>query len=557
MNRVSKVEKNIGFTNDLSQKYTQQSKEEDKKIISTINKIVSPISISLALAYYEVGYKMIDEFFESYEKEFLEYMIEIQKTDISVDKMKWIDKLPTERITPTRKMYLIMSKMYELSTSDENDELFDDISQFIGKLMKKSYNSTFRFYKNNSVLDYQEYSDYIRKRIKDESHGNLCNHLVFIWLYRMCFDDLNREKTLAISLHHIEIIYLRYLAAIESELGEEDFKIEMSGIVQKYYDSYIKKRKVPMVFQNLKDEVLSNSEIRTNRGRESMFDVAKALTHSELTKSFGAMIGWMRTHGVEPEYIIHDSDLDEKKMEIMAKYLSSDIETETEVRLLFPVIILLDSLIEEFVKTKKLYLENDSLKIKRDNFEKKMKYEETIVSKNREIENLKKEIELLKTNNKQLEKENKILNKENKNLSISLEEKVKDIENLENMIFTKEKQIEHSMNHTSEDLKSKQFEITPELIKELNVKKGVIIGGDYSLHHKLKEFLSEFNFVAPEDLNQFDLKSLKQLDTIYIYTNYLSHALYKKVIPYARKNNKRVIYLAGLNVEMIIEKIIE
>lgn len=555
------IMKNLNNKNDLSLENILNSNVYEDEDLEDIRQIINEIgfsyeSLSLALGNYEVNYKAIDEFFDLHEEKLVKHMINMAGTKNDVDKIGSIERLPIEKITATRKIYIIITNLYRLSdVQNDGDEV--ETVFFIEKLIKKSFNSTYRFYKNNNVLDYEEYIQYIAKRTSNKD--NLYNHIVLIWLYKTGFYDEKREKELVISLQRAEFLYIRCMSNLQSEIiKDRDYNQVISDNSKYYYETFVKKRKISEVFNALKDKAINELDKNNIKRDEMIRKYNEAMCNSELTKTLGLIVGWMKAHGVEADLLIKDTPQDMEKLEILIKYLDKDIKSQSELKLLFPIFALVDKFIDEYKKTKKQYLENDSLKVKKEIWENNLKHEELILSKDKEIERLKKELATLSSDKKALEKEHKKLTKEFKGLQISLSEKEEDIKSLEKIVFTKETQINNSINNiSSEKYKEKEIEITSEILEELKNKKGVIIGGDYSLHNKLKEILCEFYFVAPEDINQFDLKSLKQLDTIHIYTDYLSHALYKKVIPYARKNNKKVIYLVGANVNMIIKKILD
>lgn len=555
------IMKNLNNKNDLSLENIFNSNVCEDEDLEDIRQIINEIgfsyeSLSLALGNYEVNYKAIDEFFDLHEEKLVKHMINMAGTKNDVDKIGSIERLPIEKITATRKIYIIITNLYRLSdVQNDGDEV--ETVFFIEKLIKKSFNSTYRFYKNNNVLDYEEYIRYIAKRTSNKD--NLYNHIVLIWLYKTGFYDEKREKELVISLQRAEFLYIRCMSNLQSEIiKDRDYNRVISDNSKYYYETFVKKRKISEVFNALKDKAINELDKNNIKRDEMIRKYNEAMCNSELTKTLGLIVGWMKAHGVEVDLLIKDTPQDMEKLEILIKYLDKDIKSQSELKLLFPIFALVDKFIDEHKKTKKQYLENDSLKVKKEIWENNLKHEELILSKDKEIERLKKDLATLNSDKKALEKEHKKLTKEFKGLQISLSEKEEDIKSLEKIVFTKETQINNSINNiNSEKYKEKEIEITSEILEELKNRKGVIIGGDYSLHNKLKEILCEFYFVAPEDINQFNLKSLKQLDTIHIYTDYLSHALYKKVIPYARKNNKKVVYLVGANVNMIIKKILD
>ena len=93
--------------------------------------------------------------------------------------------------------------------------------------------------------------------------------------------------------------------------------------------------------------------------------------------------------------------------------------------------------------------------------------------------------------------------------------------------------------------------INEEKIESLS-DKGIFIGGHDNLQSKLKERLPNFTFISTDQMN-FDAKILDNYDKIYIYTGYLSHALYYKVVE--NINDQELIYIEHTNTDKILEKI--
>jgi len=95
-----------------------------------------------------------------------------------------------------------------------------------------------------------------------------------------------------------------------------------------------------------------------------------------------------------------------------------------------------------------------------------------------------------------------------------------------------------------------------EIIKEEKIDslsdKGIFIGGHDSLQTKLKERLLNFTFISTEQMN-FDVKILSSYEKIYIYTGYLSHALYYKVVENIK--DQELVYINHTNIDKILEKI--
>jgi hypothetical protein len=64
--------------------------------------------------------------------------------------------------------------------------------------------------------------------------------------------------------------------------------------------------------------------------------------------------------------------------------------------------------------------------------------------------------------------------------------------------------------------------------------------------------LPNFSFINSEN---FDIKVLDNIDIVFFFPNFLSHALYYKVINEVRKRNIKVGYISKLNKELALEEI--
>ncbi|SNX54163.1 hypothetical protein [Thermoanaerobacterium sp. RBIITD] len=82
--------------------------------------------------------------------------------------------------------------------------------------------------------------------------------------------------------------------------------------------------------------------------------------------------------------------------------------------------------------------------------------------------------------------------------------------------------------------------------------KGLIVGGYEMWQKELKKSLPNFTFINSEN---FDIKVLDNIDIVFFFPNFLSHALYYKVINEVRKRNIKVGYISKLNKELALEEI--
>jgi hypothetical protein len=84
--------------------------------------------------------------------------------------------------------------------------------------------------------------------------------------------------------------------------------------------------------------------------------------------------------------------------------------------------------------------------------------------------------------------------------------------------------------------------------------KGIIIGGHENWHNRMKQLLPDtWRFVHPDD--NIDTQAIFWADIIFFYVNYLSHAVFTKIYPEAKKNNIPIGYLKRINYQDCLEDI--
>lgn len=153
-----------------------------------------------------------------------------------------------------------------------------------------------------------------------------------------------------------------------------------------------------------------------------------------------------------------------------------------------------------------------------------------------------------------------------------LQSKNEKISNLQEQFEQKDKELSRLKNEVSElnqnqaelnSLREFMFnmdhkqEYSPEKIDVSRLKKvkGLILGGHPKWQDKMKGLLPDFTFIAPEALN-FDVNILKNIDIIFIYTDYLNHAIYYRLMPEAQKLNIKIQYLAAnTNTDIVLQEI--
>ncbi len=91
-------------------------------------------------------------------------------------------------------------------------------------------------------------------------------------------------------------------------------------------------------------------------------------------------------------------------------------------------------------------------------------------------------------------------------------------------------------------------------LEALKQYKAVVVGGHERWQSRMKELLPSFTFIHPDKLN-FDKKILDGVEGVFIYANYLSHAMYYRVVSAVEGTGVKLTYLNQQNEEKALEMI--
>lgn len=179
-----------------------------------------------------------------------------------------------------------------------------------------------------------------------------------------------------------------------------------------------------------------------------------------------------------------------------------------------------------------------------------------------EMERRDDEIAKLKSENNKLKNKISELSQTLADYKKSLEDKyLQEIKMLNKTIEELKMQLneEHQKDNELNVLRELMFsmdtkEVYSDLIEEVDLSsiKGLIVGGYEMWQKELKKSLPNFSFVNSEN---FDVRILDNIDIVFFFPNFLSHALYYKVINEVRKRNIKVGYISKLNKELVLEEI--
>lgn len=155
--------------------------------------------------------------------------------------------------------------------------------------------------------------------------------------------------------------------------------------------------------------------------------------------------------------------------------------------------------------------------------------------------NINMQVALLKRDKNKLVDEISIKEKENERLRKEIEQLKQgknELDSLREFIFNLDKQEEYREENIDYD--------------KLKNSKGLIIGGHNKWQDRMKELLPNYIFIHPDNMN-FDIRLLDSIDNIFVYTNYLNHGLYYKII--SNSDGKNIYYINNSNEDIVLKEI--
>lgn len=385
-------------------------------------------------------------------------------------------------------------------------------------LIKKSYRYSYIFVENNTVIDLNKFTKSFLKKYKgviDENANSIENHVIIV-----IFLALNSGK---------EIIKDDYLNGFIDLLNQRwehynkdnQYRIDISKVNDEDKEKIkLVKSAIYKKYGAIKtfDDVFTNGIFEENK-----LDVASFLFDYENLSSVSIFQNIKFT----------DKDIDEiLYLYILKNKQPIDNEIVDDATKFLISHMYIKYLIKSYKQVKEMYFENNK---------------ETIFIELEELEkslnNTTKKLFLEKRKSSELQNQNELLEKEIIRLKKELDEEKKnkaELIGLREFVFSLDKQEEFV-----------EEEINLENLKQY---KSVVIGGHEKWQQKMKELLPNFIFIHPDNLN-FDVRILNGVEIIFIYVNYLNHAIYYKVMNAIEGKNIKVIYLNQQNENKVLQVI--
>lgn len=169
-----------------------------------------------------------------------------------------------------------------------------------------------------------------------------------------------------------------------------------------------------------------------------------------------------------------------------------------------------------------------------------------------ELECCEEKAKSLEDENNALRRSNDILVSENSKLKKDYKESIekenillkREVQKLKNVIANLEREKDELKTLTDSFFEIDYVSLSSDININIPNVKGVIAGGHQIWHSKLKEVLPDSFVFIEGDYEQFDERILANKDFVFIYTKYMSHGFYYKLIDKCKRSNIRFYYIS-------------
>lgn len=381
------------------------------------------------------------------------------------------------------------------------------------KLIQKGYRWTYEYVKSRFSIDVDEYLKAFTKKY----HGAVDDKGIGIELHFciLLFLSLNMQKKVVENGSHQRFINLLY-TRLQHSTGDE---------------------KIRMSYDRLKPEDIE----RVQKLKQKLFkEYGKIRNFDELLdKHFDGTKRDMYTFLFDFEHlssvsIFQDVKFTERDIdEILCLYTivreDAELDVDEALQFLIPGLYI-KYLLKAYKQVKEMYFRNnkETMFIELEGTEK-------------ELQRTKEKLESTQRGLLEAEKIHGLLEKENLRLKAELAEAQRnkaELNSLREFLFSLDQKEEYQAEEIDFD--------------ELKKYKAIVIGGHERWQQRMKEYLPNFIFIHPDQLN-FDIRLLDGIDTVFVYPNYLNHAMYYKLMGAIEGKNIKIIYINQQNEELVLK----
>lgn len=501
---------------------------------------------------------LIDEIYNKNDKEY--YKI-YRKSDFFNDIVKNIFTMET--VHSMNKLIGIIEKSYQVK----------DYS-IIEKLIKMVHPSIINFVKTSNVVDIDKFSQkYLQEKINILTELELFTILVCIfYLGKIRGKEIRGTGSLHLMFEYWNKLLQTAFLQGSNLLDELGYKSNKEGI-GKSYSLFDLKPFEPVETDSLANFVENYIETKTinecksmaalSRGEINALDLYKEVRSSQFKKGICKYIGSFSrvfdSFGIENldasmDVKINNQILDLifNEFELAKKYNNIN---ESEKELYITSTLFMYNLIELYNQAKEVYLEKSKeekykdleqfesiLLLKEENL--KSEHNKYIQKSNRDAAKIKE----LENELKKIRKENSQLvanNQKNKEICVTYENENKDLKQDRETLLVAVNQLE-KLIHEEPKVSIE------EMVEEINKYKIGVFGGMKSIEG-LSKFLTNVTYYKN---NTQDISSIKNLDYIFLNSDFFNHGFTNKIMSQnSGKNQTNFGYIGGTNIPLIITQI--
>lgn len=271
-----------------------------------------------------------------------------------------------------------------------------------------------------------------------------------------------------------------------------------------------------------------------------------------ISKYIGSISNWIKVHRINEMDLTESVSITKDDVEvifldfIIAKQKNSNNLTDNDRDLYIVSTLYLKTIINVYLKTKKLYLDDSQEQHYLEVQKKENSIKEKELALNKQEAEFKEKSRLQDDRIAQLEEE---LKKTQRALQLAQSELEKREDNSKEVASLRE--YVYELNNEAPI----QQEISQEeLILRIQRRKIAVIGGDQNWIKKMREILPEVKFVEIESINR-DLSYVDNLDAVFVYWSIFKHNFYKKFMKQMAQNDTQLYYLSRTtNVDLVLRE---